>query len=68
MIFEMFLYIFDIITIFFIKLLNNNEIEIFKYSGLKIQKIRIIVSFLSILTGILITLFYNLSSNLRISI
>ena len=37
MIFEMFPFIFLISAqIFFIKLFNNNEIEIFKYSGLKI--------------------------------
>ena len=67
MIFEMFPFIFLISSqFFFIKLLNNNEIEIFKYSGLKNSKILIIVSFLSILTGILITLiFYNLSSNFK---
>ena len=63
----MFLYIL-ISSQFFYKLLNNNEIEIFKYSGLKIQNSDY-CKFLSILTGILITLiFYNLSSNLRISI
>ena len=38
MIFEMFPFIFLITSqAFFIKLFNNNELEIFKYSGLKIQ-------------------------------
>ena len=36
MIFEMFPFIFLIATqLFFIKLFNNNELEIFKYSGFK---------------------------------
>ena len=40
MIFEMFPFIFLITTqLFFIKLFQNNEIEIFKYSGLKNSKI-----------------------------
>ena len=67
MIFEMFPFIFLITTqIFFIKLFNNNEIEIFKYSGLKNSKIILILSIISIITGILITiLFYNFSSNLK---
>ena len=68
MIFQMFPFIFLLTTqLFFIKLFNNNEIEIFKYSGLKNSKILIIISLLSIITGILISLlFYNLSSNLKI--
>ena len=38
--FEMFPFIFFISTqFFFIKLFNNNEINIFKYSGLKILKL-----------------------------
>ena len=67
MIFEMFPFIFLIATqLFFIKLFNNNEIEVFKYSGLKNSKILLILSILSIATGLLITiLFYNLSSNLK---
>ena len=52
--------------LFFIKLFNNNEIEIFKYSGLKNSNILIFLSSVSIITGILITvLFYNLSSNFK---
>ena len=67
MIFEMFPFIFLITTqLFFIKLFNNNELEIFKYSGLKNTSLLAILSILSLLTGILIaTLFYNFSSNLK---
>tara|TARA_B100001175_G_scaffold317232_1_gene333382 strand:+ start:323 stop:1414 length:1092 start_codon:yes stop_codon:yes gene_type:complete len=67
MMFEMFPFIFLIATqLFFIKLFNNNEIEIFKYSGLKNSKILLIISILSLISGILITLlFYNFSSNLK---
>ena len=67
MIFEMFPFIFLISTqLFFIKLFNNNEIEVFKYSGLKNTKIIQILSIISIITGILITtIFYNFSSNLK---
>ena len=67
LIFEMFPFILLISTqIFFIKLFENKEIDIFKYSGLKNSKIIIILGFLSLLTGIFIsTLFYNLSSNLK---
>ncbi len=67
MIFEIFPFIFLITTqLFFIKLFNNNEIEIFKYSGLKNSNILIFLSSVSIITGILITvLFYNLSSNFK---
>ncbi len=67
MLFEMFPFILLVTTqLFFIKLFNNNEIEIFKYSGLKNTKIIFILSILSIFTGILIiTLFYNFSSNFK---
>ncbi len=67
MIFEVFPFIFLISTqLFFINLFNNNEIEIFKYSGLKNTNILFFLSFVSIITGILITiLFYNLSSNFK---
>jgi lipopolysaccharide export system permease protein len=66
-IFEMFPFIFLIATqFFFIKLFNNDEINIFKYSGLKNIKIISIISFLSFFIGILIiTLFYSFSSNLQ---
>ena len=67
MIFDMFPFIFLITTqLFFIKLFNNKEIEIFKYSGLKNSKIIIIISTLTFVIGLaLITIFYNFSSNLK---
>ena len=67
MIFEMFPFIFLLTTqFFFIKLFNNNELEVFKYSGLKNSSILIIISFLSLIMGILIiTVFYNFSANLK---
>ena len=66
-IFEMFPFVFLISTqFFFLKLFNNDEINIFKYSGLKNIKIIYILSFVSFFIGILsITLFYSLSSNLQ---
>ncbi len=67
LIFEMFPFIFLISTqLFFITLFNNNELSIFKYSGLKNSKILLIISTVSFILGIfIITLFYNLSSNLK---
>ena len=67
MIYEIFPFILLITTqLFFIKLFNNNEIEIFKYSGLKNSKILVIISINTILVGLLIgTIFYNFSSNLK---
>jgi len=67
MIFEMFPFIFLLTTqFFFIKLFNNNELEVFKYSGLKNSSILKIISFLSLFMGIIIvTLFYNFSANLK---
>ena len=67
MIFEMFPFIFLLTTqFFFIKLFNNNELEVFKYSGLKNSSILIIISFLSlIMCIIIITVFYNFSANLK---
>ena len=67
MIFEMFPFIFLITSqLFFIKLLNNNELETLKYSGLKNSKILSILTTISFLAGILIVLvFYNFSSNLK---
>ena len=66
-IFEMFPFIFLIGTqFFFLKLFNNDEINIFKYSGLKNIKIISILSISSFLIGIVaITIFYSLSSNLQ---
>ncbi|WP_435150293.1 LptF/LptG family permease [Candidatus Pelagibacter bacterium nBUS_44] len=67
MIFEMFPFIFLLTTqFFFIKLFNNNELEVFKYSGLKNSSILIIISFLSLIMGIIIiTVYYNFSANLK---
>ena len=67
MIFEMFPFIFLLTTqFFFIKLFNNNELEVLKYSGLKNSSILIIISFLSlIMCIIIITVFYNFSANLK---
>jgi lipopolysaccharide export system permease protein len=67
MIFEMFPFIFLISTqLFFIKLFNNNELEILKYSGLTNSKILKIISTISFIVGVLIiTIFYNFSSGLK---
>ena len=67
LIFEMFPFIFLISTqVFFINFFNDNQIEIFKYSGLKNSKLVNIISFFSFFLGILIVIiFYNLSSNLK---
>lgn len=67
MIYEIFPFILLITTqLFFIKLFNNNEIEVFKYSGLKNSKILLIISVTTLLTGLIITtIFYNFSSNLK---
>ena len=66
-IYEMLPFVFLLSTqLFFINLLNNNEISIFKYSGLKNSKIMSITICVSFILGILIvTLFYNFSSNLK---
>ena len=66
-IFEMFPFIFLISTqFFFLKLFNNDEINIFKYSGLKNIKIILILSVISFIIGIFtISVFYSLSSNLQ---
>ena len=67
LIFEMFPFIFLIATqVFFVSLFTDNQINIFKYSGLKNSKILTILGCLTFLTGILIiSLFYGLSSNLK---
>ncbi len=67
LIFEMFPFIFLISTqLFFINLFNDNQIQIFKYSGLKNSSIIKIISSFSILLGIIIIfIFYNFSSNLK---
>jgi lipopolysaccharide export system permease protein len=66
-IFEMFPFIFLLATqFFFLKLFNNDEINIFKYSGFKNIKIINLLSFISFFIGILtITVFYSFSSNLQ---
>ncbi len=66
-IFEMFPFIFLVSTqFFFIKLFNNNEIQIFKYSGLKNIKLLQIICFVGIILGFLIiSVFYNTSSSLQ---
>jgi len=66
-IFEIFPFIFLISTqVFFSNLFNNNEINIFKYSGLKNSKIFSIITFTIFFLGVLmIAIFYNLSSNLK---
>ena len=67
MLFEIFPFIFLLTTqVFFLNLFNNNQIQIFKYSGLKNSKILIILSIISFSIGVLIiTFFYNFSSNLK---
>ncbi len=67
LIFEMFPFIFLVSTqLFFVSLFSDNQIQIFKYSGLKNSKILIILSIFSFFLGIvIITLFYSFSSNLK---
>ena len=67
LIFEMFPFIFLISTqLFFINLFNDNQIQIFKYSGLKNSKILTIITLFSLFLGVvIITLFYSFSSNLK---
>ena len=67
LIFEMFPFIMLLtIQLFFIKIFENKEIDIFKYSGLKNSSILTILSVLSLITGLfIITIFYNFSSNLK---
>jgi len=66
-VFEMLPFIFLISTqVFFNNLFNNNEMNIFKYSGLKNSKIFSIISTATFVLGIFIILiFYNFSSNLK---
>ena len=63
----MFPFIFLISTQFFFNnLFTDNEMNIFKYSGLKNTKIFYILSLTTFFVGILIiSIFYNLSSNLK---
>ena len=66
-VFEMFPFIFLISTqVFFNNLFSNNEMNIFKYSGLRNSKIFSIISTATFILGLLIILiFYNFSSNLK---
>tara|TARA_B100001027_G_scaffold33652_1_gene20482 strand:- start:595 stop:1602 length:1008 start_codon:yes stop_codon:yes gene_type:complete len=67
LVFEMLPFIFLISTqFFFINFFKNNELEIFKYSGLKNINIIKILSLIAFIMGILLViLFYNFSSNLK---
>ena len=67
LIFEMLPFILLItVQLFFIKIFENKEIDIFKYSGLKNSSIIKILGILSFITGIfIVTVFYNFSSNLK---
>ena len=66
-VFEMFPFIFLISTQFFFNnLFSDNEIDIFKYSGLENSKIFSILAITTFFIGILIiSIFYNFSSNLK---
>ncbi len=66
-IFDMFPFIFLVTAqLFFIKLFNNSELLTFKYSGLKNSSIILVLCTISFITGLLIiSIFYNLSSNLK---
>ena len=65
--FEMFPFIFLISTqLCFLNLMKNNQIQALKYSGLKNTRIILILLSTSLIVGfIIISLFYNLSSNLK---
>ncbi len=67
LVFEMLPFIFLLSTqVFFVYLFNNDEIQIFKYSGLKNSQILKILSLITfILSILLIIIFYNFSSNLK---
>ena len=67
LVFEMFPFIFLISTQFFFNtLFTDDEINIFKYSGLKNSKIFSIIAVTTFFVGVLIiSIFYNLSSNLK---
>ena len=67
MLFEIFPFIFLISTqLFFIKLFNNDEITVLKYSGLKNSKVLLIISVVTLcLSIIIVSIFYNTSSNLK---
>ena len=66
-IFEILPFIFLLSTqVFFINLINKNELEIFKYSGLNnFMIIKIISTYAFILGLIFVIIFYNISSSLK---
>lgn len=66
-IFDMFPFIILLATqVFFFKIFENNQIQIFKYSGLKNLKIIQIISLTTLLIGVLlIFFFYNISASLK---
>ena len=66
-VFEMLPFIFLVSTqFFFINFFKNNELDIFKYSGLKNITIIKILSITTLIMGILfVMLFYNFASNLK---
>ena len=68
-IFEILPFIFLLSTqIFFIQLMDKNELEIFKYSGLNNIKIMKVLGIYSFILGLIfITFFYNISSVLKSS-
>ena len=65
--FEILPFIFLISTqIFFIKLIDNNELQIVKYSGVNNNEIIKIISMISFILGILlVVIFYNFSSIMK---
>ena len=67
LIFEMFPFIFLLSTqFFFINFFKNNELHIFKYSGLKNLAIIKILSYLTFFIGLIIIIFfYNMSSSFK---
>ena len=67
LIFEIFPFIFLISTqVFFIYFFQDNQIQIFKYSGLKNIKILTLLCMVTFALGlIIIVFFYNISSNLK---
>ena len=67
LIFEMMPFIFLLTTqLFFISMFREDQINIFKYSGLKNSKIMLILSCITfVMSLLLVTLFYNFSSNLK---
>ena len=67
LLFEMFPFIFLVSTqVCLLNLMRNNQIEVFKYSGLKNSRILLIKFLTSFLIGFFIVgIFYNISSNFK---